>query len=107
MCRKNSYAKVAVPAASWLAVILVMMGVPLASVLVPANEAHAVVGRPATPVSYAGVARRTSRRTVRRTTAAVTALPPGCAVAGTIYTCGAVRYEQVIDGGRVVYVVAD
>ncbi|GMG83995.1 hypothetical protein LNKW23_32090 [Paralimibaculum aggregatum] len=31
-----------------------------------APEAHAVVGRPLTPVSYAGVARRTSRRTARR-----------------------------------------
>jgi len=29
-------------------------------------QAHAVVGRPLTPVSVAGVARRTSRRTVRR-----------------------------------------
>lgn len=28
------------------------------------QEAHAVVGRPLTPVSYAGVARRTTRRTV-------------------------------------------
>ncbi len=30
------------------------------------TPAHAVVGRPLTPVSYAGVARRTSRRTTRR-----------------------------------------
>lgn len=30
------------------------------------TPAHAVVGRPLTPVSYAGVARRTSRRTARR-----------------------------------------
>ena len=30
------------------------------------NSAHAVVGRPLTPESYAGVARRTSRRVVRR-----------------------------------------
>jgi hypothetical protein len=28
------------------------------------REAHAVVGRPLTPVSYAGVARRTTRRAV-------------------------------------------
>ena len=34
------------------------------SCLIP--SAHAVVGRPLTPVSYAGVARRTSRRVVRR-----------------------------------------
>jgi hypothetical protein len=30
------------------------------------DEAQAVVGRPGTPVSYAGVARRTTRRAVRR-----------------------------------------
>lgn len=30
------------------------------------SPAHAIVGRPLTPVSYAGVARRTARRTVRR-----------------------------------------
>jgi hypothetical protein len=28
--------------------------------------AHAVIGRPLTPLSYAGVARRTARRTARR-----------------------------------------
>jgi hypothetical protein len=33
------------------------------------STAHAVVGRPLTPVSYAGVARRTSRRTTRRNVA--------------------------------------
>jgi hypothetical protein len=38
--------------------------------------AHAVIGRPATPVSYAGVARRTTRRTVVATTAVVAATPP-------------------------------
>ena len=31
------------------------------------KEAHAVVGRPLTPVSYAGVARRTTRRMVYAT----------------------------------------
>jgi hypothetical protein len=30
------------------------------------RPAYAVVGRPLTPVSYAGVARRTSRRTAQR-----------------------------------------
>ena len=33
---------------------------------VSVRTAQAVVGRPLTPVSYAGVARRTSRRTARR-----------------------------------------
>jgi hypothetical protein len=33
----------------------------------PMSEAQAVVGRPATPGSVAGVARRSTRRAVRRT----------------------------------------
>jgi hypothetical protein len=31
------------------------------------GQAHAIIGRPLTPLSYAGVARRTTRRAVRRT----------------------------------------
>jgi hypothetical protein len=46
-------AAVALEAVGWL-------GVPGSSGVVP--EAQAVVGRPLTPVSYAGVARRTARR---------------------------------------------
>lgn len=42
---------------------------PLGIGFVP--EAAAIVGRPATPVSYAGVARRTTRRVVYAETAAV------------------------------------
>lgn len=45
-------------------------GAPGADVMVA--EAEAVVGRPLTPVSVAGVARRTSRRVVRRCAAGVT-----------------------------------
>jgi hypothetical protein len=33
----------------------------------PVQEAHAIIGRPLTPMSYAGVARRTTRRTVAAT----------------------------------------
>lgn len=76
------------------------------------RAAHAVVGRPLTPVSYAGVARRTTRRTVRRTAYAtgagyITALPAGCTLAGNIYTCGAVRYQPYYDGPNLVYVVVE
>jgi hypothetical protein len=39
------------------------------------STAHAVIGRPATPISYAGVARRTTRRAV--------AVGAGAAAAGT------------------------
>ena len=74
------------------------------------REAGAVIGRPLTPVSYAGVARRTARRTTRRNlygaaypTGVVTALPAGCGFATGIYTCGAVRYRPYYDGPTVVY----
>jgi hypothetical protein len=42
----------------WKALSLVLAGVLVA------GEAAALVGRPLTPMSYAGVARRTTRRTV-------------------------------------------
>jgi len=40
------------------------------------TQAHAVIGRPATPVSYAGVARRTTRRAVVVGAASVPPPPP-------------------------------
>ena len=43
-----------------------------------ATPAAAVIGRPLTPLSYAGVARRTTRRVVRRTATTIAVLPPGC-----------------------------
>lgn len=78
-----------------------------------ASDAFAVVGRPLTPVSYAGVARRTTRRAVYRTAAVsqpayVTTLPAGCAdvtQAGVAYyNCGSVRYQAVYNSGTLVYV---
>jgi hypothetical protein len=51
--------------------LLMLMDVP-AWLPAPANfvgEANAIIGRPITPLSYAGVARRTSRRVVRRNVA--------------------------------------
>lgn len=62
-----------------------------------AAPAQALVGRPLTPLSYAGVARRTTRRVVRRTAVYASALPAGCvpvAINGaTYYQCGATYYE--------------
>lgn len=70
-----------------------------------AATALAIVGRPATPVSVAGVARRTTRRTIRRG-AYIAALPRGCAPA-TIYgyavqQCGNTYYQQSGSGYVVV-----
>ena len=42
------------------------------------SSAEAIVGRPLTPVSVAGVARRTTRRAVVATSIYVATLPPAC-----------------------------
>jgi len=61
------------------------------------TEAEARIGRPLTPISVAGVARRTTRRTIRRTAIYVAALPGGCStvvIEGvTLHQCGG-RYYQ-------------
>ena len=61
------------------------------------KDVEARIGRPMTPISVAGSARRTTRRTVRRTTAYVASLPKGCAtviVQGvTLHQCGATYYQ--------------
>jgi hypothetical protein len=61
------------------------------------KEAHAVVGRPMTPVSAAGVARRTTRRAVVATSVYVATLPPSCTVVviegATLYLCGTTYYQ--------------
>lgn len=68
------------------------------------SDALARIGRPATPGSVAGVARRTTRRTIRRG-AYYASLPRGCArttVYGyAVWDCGG-RYYQASGGGYVV-----
>jgi hypothetical protein len=81
----------------------------LPSVSLP-SQAFGFIGRPATPVSVAGVARRTTRRTVRRTTARVATLPPtGCVpvnINGSTYMqCGATYYQA--SGKEYVVVTVD
>jgi hypothetical protein len=70
------------------------------------RDAGAVVGRPATPRSVAGVARRTTRRRIRRTTMYVASLPPSCTtvvVEGTtLQQCGGTYYQA--DGAQYVVV---
>jgi len=60
------------------------------------KQANAIVGRPATPVSVAGVARRTTRRVVATTTY-VAVLPPSCTVivieGTTLQQCGSTYYQ--------------
>jgi hypothetical protein len=84
----------------WLKVVLVAVVLVVADMatddLIVMN-AEARVGRPATPGSVAGVARRTTRRMVRRTAIYVSTLPAGCqtvVVEGTtLQQCGGTYYQ--------------
>jgi len=70
------------------------------------SDAEARVGRPATPGSVAGVARRTTRRVIRRG-AHVGAIPAGCPYGSyygySLYYCGGVYYQRSGGGYVVVY----
>ncbi len=72
--------------------------------LVP--EVQAVVGRPLTPISYAGVARRTTRRTIYLTSVYRATLPAGCSTViiegTTLHHCGQTYYQSA--GSRYVVV---
>jgi hypothetical protein len=61
------------------------------------SQADARVGRPATPMSYAGVARRTTRRTVADGAAA------GAAAAGAYYYAAPGCQQVVNSYGQIVY----
>jgi len=97
----------------WLIVIgfLVAAGL-IVDVWTPINlvnsEVEAVVGRPATPGSVAGVARRTTRRTIRRSTIYVASLPKGCTTVviegQSCYHCGGTYYQAHGTQYVVVYV---
>ncbi len=73
------------------------------------SEAEAVIGRPATPGSVAGVARRTTRRTIRRTSRYVATLPRGCSTVviegTTLHHCGGTYYQPY--GNQFVVVIVD
>jgi len=70
------------------------------------NEAGAVVGRPATPGSAAGVARRTTRRTIRRG-AYIAHLPAACPLGHyygySLYYCDGTYYQKSGSGYVIVY----
>lgn len=70
------------------------------------SDAGAVVGRPATPGSVAGAARRTTRRTIRRG-AYVGALPHGCPLGHyygySLYYCGGTYYQKSGSGFVIVH----
>ena len=94
-----------------LACCLIGAGI-LVDVPVPGSgsvtEAEARIGRPATPASVAGVARRTTRRTIRRSTIYKASLPKGCktvVIEGTtLHQCGGTYYQPYNNQYVVVYV---
>lgn len=61
------------------------------------SEAEAVIGRPLTPLSYAGVARRTTRRAIYATSVYRATLPANCVTTSingvVIYQCGSTYYQ--------------
>ena len=72
------------------------------------SEVEARIGRPATPGSVAGVARRTTRRRIRRSTVYVASLPRGCTTVviegTTLQQCGGTYYQTHGSQYVVVYV---
>jgi hypothetical protein len=71
---------------------------PMSATISLGTPAEARIGRPLTPLSYAGVARRTARRTVRRTARRLAVLPAGCVYGpyygAYYYNCGGVYYAR-------------
>jgi hypothetical protein len=61
------------------------------------KDAQARIGRPLTPVSVAGVARRTTRRAIYATSVYVATLPPACTTVviegATLHQCGGTFYQ--------------
>lgn len=96
----------------WVAAIMLAVVAADLTGMVPitgtTGQAHAVAGRPWTPLSAAGVARRTTRRVVRRSTLYVAALPPACVrtrIEGvTVWRCGATYYQPYRGRYVVVYI---
>ena len=72
------------------------------------SDAQARVGRPMTPTSVGGVARRTTRRSIRRSSTYVATLPKNCTtvvIDGTALTqCGTTYYQSHNGQYAVVYV---
>lgn len=73
------------------------------------GEAEARVGRPMSPTSVAGVARRTTRRAIRRTTVYIDTLPRRCTTVivdgSQLHHCSGTYYEP--RGRRYVVVIID
>ncbi len=101
----NSMQRLMIGACGLLAAGAVMDGMLSGGLMQPAA---AIVGRPRTPVSAAGVARRSTRRIIRRSTIYVATLPVGCGTVyidgASLYSCGGTYYQPYGTQYVVVYV---
>lgn len=81
-------------------------GAAISSVFI--DDAQARVGRPLSPGSVAGIARRTTRRAIRRSTIYIVTLPQSCVTViideTTLYLCGTTYYQHYHSQYVVVYV---
>jgi hypothetical protein len=108
MTMRNLHRKFVPAAIAVLAILAAdaFVPLPIGSLV---SEAQARVGRPLTPGSVAGVARRTTRRVIRRSSIYVATLPAGCvrtSVNGVVvWSCGGAYYQPY--GGRYVVVYID
>jgi hypothetical protein len=105
MKRRNPLRSVAMGLGLIAAALVVDGWLPIGLIV---GEAQAVIGRPMTPGSVAGVARRTTRRTIRRSAVYAATLPRGCStvvIEGTsLYSCGGTYYQSSGSQYVVVYV---
>lgn len=106
MAKRQDLRSIALGAGLIVAALIVDGWLPIG---VFVGEAQAVVGRPMTPGSVAGVARRTTRRTIRRTAVYASTLPRGCTtviIEGmSLYSCGGTYYQS--SGSQYVVVNVD
>lgn len=102
----KSMKRIIVTACALLAAGTVIDGLFNSGIVV--REAAAVFGRPLTPISGAGVARRTTRRVIRRSTIYAATLPAGCSTVTiegtTLQQCGSTYYQPYGSQYVVVYV---
>ena len=98
----------------WIVIIIFLVAAGLiidcwSPVKLVTTDAEARIGRPLTPLSYAGVARRTRRRIIRRTAIYINTLPRGCSnirIEGiTLQQCGNAYYQS--HGNRYMQVYVD
>ena len=105
MKRRNPLSSVAMGLGLIAAALVVDGWLPIGLIV---GEAQAVIGRPMTPGSVAGVARRTTRRTIRRSAIYASTLPAACStvvIDGTsLYSCGGTYYQSSGSQYVVVYV---